>query len=388
MRFATRLRCVLALLAERAAMLRRSAEDAPRDTEAASIDESLLGEVFTVNEERIVTEINLSIPNAVSPPTTNSSAEMRSPQQPHRRLGLWMCLLVLSSVVFVGGIVIWLTWRDQLPLTAPLFYALPLPLLALSGLVASESSRMLGRRFLARSLLGVVVTITGIWLTEALAWRDEQPPREAIKLLFWNVNRGHLGYALIADEIAARNADVVALVEATGNGQQVEMWRRHLAGYEIHRLGSGMLLAIRGSMLEMEPGRLREALGFRVMRVRLNQGEFALTIVDVASDPLLSRRPAFEKIKELTGRHPKLPHVLVGDFNTPTASPLFDLLPTEYSNAFIKTGVGYRETWPMTSPVLHLDQVWGDSRIAWHRCEHGWSLRSDHRPVTVEFSLK
>lgn len=388
MRFATLHSRVLALLAERAVLLRRSAELARCMAEVGCAPRRWPDVLFTFNEIRIVTEINLSVPNAVAPPTANSSAETPPVQPPRRRIGLWKSLLVLSGLVFVSGLVIWLTARDQSPLTAPLFYALPLPVLALSGLVASESSRMLGRRVLARSLLGLVAAVAGVWLTQAFAWRSAQPPRDAIKLLFWNVNRGNLGYALIADEVAARNADIVTLVEATGDGQQVEMWRRHLAGYEVHRLGSGMLLAIRGSMLEMEPGRLREALGFRVMRVRLNHGEFALTIVDVASDPLLSRRPAFEKINELTGRHPQLPHVLVGDFNTPTASPLFDLLPTDYSNAFVSKGSGYRETWPMTSPVLDLDQVWGDSRIVWHRCEHGWSLRSDHRPVTVEFSLK
>ncbi len=305
-----------------------------------------------------------------------------------RRVWFWGLLGLASGVAFVVGVAIWLTCRDQWELAAPLFYAMPLPLLAVCGVVTSECLRVLRRRRIALLFLVAAIGIAGKWSLDAFASRGDEPPKEAMRLLFWNVNRGNLGYEAIAAEILDRNADVVTLVEAVADGQKVEFWKRHLAGYQIEKLGGGMMLFVRGHMLELEPGRLREALGYRVMRVRVGQQEFALTIADVASDPLLSRRPAFEKIRELAGRHPKLPHVLVGDFNTPTSSPLFDLLPPDYSNAFEKKGSGYRETWPMTSPVLHLDQVWGDSRIEWHRCQHGWSLRSDHRPVIVEFSLK
>ncbi len=226
------------------------------------------------------------------------------------------------------------------------------------------------------------------WLKDSYLFRSETPPRESIKLVFWNVNRGNLGYTAIAEEIATYNADIVALVEATGHGQDVLTWKKHLAGYELHKLGSGMMVFVRGQLFDMEPGRFKEALGYRILRLGLPQGEFALTIVDVASDPLLSRRPAFDKINEITNRHPKLPHVMVGDFNTPPDSVHFDRLPAEYTNAFIEKGSGLRETWPSTSPVLHLDQVWGDRKVQWHRCLHGWTLRSDHRPVVVEFSLK
>lgn len=305
-----------------------------------------------------------------------------------RRVWFWRSLGTVSGGAFLLGIAIWATCRDQWDLVAPLFYAMPLPLIGVSGILAFECCRVLGKRKLAFVFLSAALIVIGKWSLEAFASRSDEPPRDAMRLLFWNVNRGSLGLDAIADEIVERNADVVALVESVGEGQKVEYWNRRLPGYEVSKLGGGMMLFVRGKMLELEPGRLREALGYRIMRVRVGVHEFALTIADVASDPLLSRRPAFEKIREIAGRHPKLPHVLVGDFNTPTASPLFDHLPPDYSNAFEKKGTGYRETWPMTSPVLHLDQVWGDSRVVWHRCQHGWSLRSDHRPVIVEFSLK
>lgn len=247
---------------------------------------------------------------------------------------------------------------------------------------------MLGRQLTSRVALVATIIIAMCWLKDSYLFRDETPPRESIKLVFWNVNRGNLGYTAIAEEIAAHNADVVALVEATGHGQDAQMWKKHLAGYEVHKLGSGMMVFVRGQLFDMEPGRFKEALGYRIMRLTLPQGEFALTIVDVASDPLLSRRPAFDRINEITNRHPKLPHVLVGDFNTPLGSVHFDRLPADYTNAFVERGSGLRETWPSTSPVLHLDQAWGDHKVQWHRCVHGWTLRSDHRPVVVDFSLK
>lgn len=299
-----------------------------------------------------------------------------------------MSVGTLSAVAYVSGILIHGLCRDRWDFVAPLFYAMRLPLLGLSAATSGFCWRQVCWRRAALSCW-VVATITAtVWGLDSLAWRGQAPQENSISLLLWNINRGNLGYEHIAREIEARDTDVVALVEATGRGQDESMWSQLVPSYRAYKLGSGLTLLLRGEMVSMEPGMLAEALKFRILHLKLKQGEFALTIVDVASDPLLPRQPAFRVIGSLLDRHPNLPHVLVGDFNTPPGSVNFDRLRNSYVNAFDARGTGLRETWPMFCPVLHLDQVWGDARIEWLRCEHGWSLRSDHRPVVAQFSLK
>ncbi len=305
-----------------------------------------------------------------------------------RRVRLWRSLSWLTGLIWLIGSLVRITIADRWDVLAVVFYALPLPVLAVIGIVAAESCRKLRVRRTARLLYLFVALQLVCWLPQAIVFRDREPPRSATRLLFWNVNRGNLGYPAIAADILSFNPDIVCLVESTNDGQKVETWQPHMPGYEVHRLGSGMMLLLRGQLIDNEPGMVRDSCRYRVLKVRIDRQPLAITIVDIKSDPLSSRRPAFEKLVELQSRHPKLPHVLVGDFNTPVDSVLFDRLRLDLTNAFEARGSGFRETWPVTSPVLCLDQIWGDSRIKWHRCFAGWSVRSDHRPVIAEFSFE
>ena len=109
--------------------------------------------------------------------------------------------------------------------------------------------------------------------------------------------------------------------------------------------------------------------------------------MDVKSDPLMFRKPAFDRLAKLAGELSDQPLIVAADFNTPINSVWVDLLRSRLTNSFEAAGEGYRETWPTFFPVLCLDQVWANDRVLWRRSRHGWSLRSDHRSVTAEFSV-
>ena len=305
-----------------------------------------------------------------------------------RRLWLWRALSWLTGLLWLVGSVVRIAIADRWDFVAVLFYALPLPVLVVIGIVAAESLRKLRIRRVPQLLYGLVALQFVCWLPQAIVFRADEPPRSATRLLFWNVNRGRLGYPAIAADILSFNPDVVCLVESTTAGQKKETWQPLMPGYEVHRLGMGMMLLLRGELIEQEPGMVIHSCRYHVLKVRIDRRPLVITIVDIASDPLRSRRPAFEKLVQLQSRQPKLPHVLVGDFNTPVDSTLFDRLRLDLTNAFEAKGSGFRETWPVTSPVLCLDQIWGDSRIKWHQCFAGWSVRSDHRPVIADFSFE
>ena len=113
-----------------------------------------------------------------------------------------------------------------------------------------------------------------------------------------------------------------------------------------------------------------------------------LIVIDVRSDPRFSREPAFDRIEELVTQYSDRPLIIAGDFNTPLESIYLARLRQRMQNAFEARGSGLRDTWPVLLPVLSLDQVWANDRVDWHRCEHGWSLSSDHRPVLATFSTR
>lgn len=320
--------------------------------------------------------------------STSESTAAPSLEPRQLRRWLWWPLAVVSFATWLVGLLLRLTLRDAWQPLAAVFYALPTPVLLAGGLVAAESFRMLRWRRRMFAMYASLVLQLACWLPTAFHFRAEEAPKNSVRLAFWNVSRGGRGYEHAARELIASNPDVVCLVEATGKGQRPETWQPHFPGFTVHPLGSGMVLLVRGEAYAIEPGMVRDILKYRSMRLRVGGHRFRLVLVDIISDPLESRAPAFEKLSVLLPTPAGLPTVLVGDFNTPPESVHFRHLPATWTNAFDASGSGYRATWPIFTPVLALDQLWGSPQIHWHRCEYGWSTRSDHRALTADFSVE
>jgi len=293
--------------------------------------------------------------------------------------------VVLATGFWLVGTVLWLTVRDRFPVLAPVSYGLPLPVQVAFGFWAIVFVQF-ERRKLRIAWLVVVLLQTGCWLSSAVVFRAEETPQEAATLLFWNVCRGYGDFEKIGAEILALDADVVALVEATNAGQNEALWRKACPGYEITRLGSGMVLMLRGERLNWEFGAVPGECRYQILDLKVKGQRVTLIILDVKSDPRFSRKPAFDGLEEVVTRFSDRPLIIAGDFNTPLDSIYVARLRQRMQNAFEARGSGLLDTWPVVLPVLSLDQVWGNDHVRWHRCEHGWSLRSDHRPVLATFS--
>jgi endonuclease/exonuclease/phosphatase (EEP) superfamily protein YafD len=229
------------------------------------------------------------------------------------------------------------------------------------------------------------------WACNVFGWNTGREA-ESTRLLFWNVCRGNLGYDAIAREIAAVDPGIVALVEATRQGQDSGFWNTALPGYSATCLGAGMTLLVRNGTQPVEveiieKGQVPGECRYRVLVLDTGEQRLRLLIADIKSSPLMFRRPAFARLASIAARSADLPSLVVGDFNTPLDSVHVDLLRDDLANAFESSGTGYRETWPVILPVLSLDQIWGNSGVTWHRCWCESSLRSDHRRVVAEFSI-
>lgn len=296
------------------------------------------------------------------------------------------------------GVVLWLTVRDRVPYFSALFYALPVPVLCATGLAAISGMKKcgVGRRLRVLTLIVLALQMT-YWLSLSIRLRTDDDRTEgyddAVRLVFWNVCRGYLGFDDVAQELSETDADIIAMVESTEEAAFPDFWTSRLPGYTGLRLGSGMMILCRGEVLSAEPGNVPSATDhvpicrYRTIRLRVRGCEVRVILMDVKSHVLMSRRPAFERLQELCDEQSAHPLIVAADFNTPVESAWIGLLRSRLRNAFEAAGEGYRETWPMPFPVLSLDQVWGNSHITWKKCWRDWSLNSDHRPVITEFTL-
>jgi len=296
-----------------------------------------------------------------------------------------------AAGLWITGTVLWLTVRDRYPELAPIAYGLPLPALVGCGMwcVLFSPSLLFSPAVWKHVRIGwltCVLVQAGFWLNSSIVMRAGVAPDDAATLLFWNVCRGYGGYEEIGAEINRFDADVVALVEATGRGQDPTLWQRICPGYKVTRLGSGMLLLLRGEKIGWEHGAVPGKCRYRVLDLQVHEQQITLVVLDVNSDPRVSKRPAFDRLEELITESRDRPLMIAGDFNTPLESIYAGRMRQRMQNAFEVSGHGFRDTWPVLLPVLSLDQVWGNARVHWHRCEHGWSWRSDHRPVLATFS--
>lgn len=298
-----------------------------------------------------------------------------------------------AAIVWLGGTLLWVTVQDAVPVLSGIFYALPLPLLIATGAIVCAVSlcRSYDCRVTAICLVILELQVV-LWGLQVFRVSAEQPPPDAYRFVFWNVCRGTFGYDAIAQQLSNSDADVIALVEATEQAQDPEFWTSRIPGYSAVLLGSGMMVLCRGEIIHVQPGNVTVAeepeavCRYRIVSLRVDGTPMRVLLMDVKSHPLMFRKPAFVRLSELVDGLADQPLIVAADFNTPINSVWVDHLRSRLANSYETAGEGYRETWPTLLPVLCLDQVWGNDRITWHRSRRGWSIRSDHRSITTEFS--
>ncbi len=299
-----------------------------------------------------------------------------------------------AFLVWSVGTLLWATVQDAVPFLSGLYYALPLPVLILAGAIVSVAClrRAKDCRVTAACLLLLEMQVI-VWGGQVFSGSVDDAPANAHRFVFWNVCRGNFGYDAAAHELIELDADIIALVEATEQAEYPDFWTSRIPGYSAKRLGSGMMLLCRGEILDVQPGNVTvpeepEAVcRYRIISLRIDGILMRVLLMDVKSHPLMFRKPAFVRLVELAEELSDQPLIVAADFNTPINSVWIDQLRSRLTNSFEEAGEGYRETWPTLLPVLCLDQVWGNDRVTWHRSRHGWSIRSDHRSVTTEFSV-
>ncbi len=305
----------------------------------------------------------------------------------HRRLLVLSGRLLTCAVA--AGAILRLSVGDRTPLVAPLFYALPLPVLSVLALLRTAISLLLKQRRATAFWVWVTAAIVLWCLASTVRWHEPLQAAKPIRIVCWNVARGGGGWnAEIAQTIRREQPDVVGLIEAGGDPRERQRFCDvHFSDYDAVPMSGGLLCLARGTAGQ---GRvLPLSTGGRAgqVPVRIDGRELTVVLVDIDSHPHRFRAAPLAALAQLADGMSDRPVVILGDFNTPSDSVLFEPLRAHHAESFDAAGRGYAATWPIPLPVLALDQIWTNGRLRPLRCEHRWTMQSDHRPVVADVAI-
>lgn len=297
---------------------------------------------------------------------------------------------LIALVVSILAVVVRWGPRDSAALLAPFFYATPPAVAFAAAVLAWLLLRRTGRTRTVR----VCACVAVIQLVVVLAGYHTNPTQTgSVRLVFWNVCSGNMGWEAITATIRDWDADIVGLAESNLHAAfedpvaRRRYWAQQFPDCAVIRFPRGMRLITRYPARPLARGKLGRRSNYGVAEVTIDGTPTYVVMVDLLSGPTLPRRPAFEALAAVIDELPPGPVLVMGDMNTPTESVHLNLLRERMQNAFEERGRGFYHTWPMPVPVLPLDQIWCNDRVEMTSCELLWTIRSDHRPVHCSFNL-
>lgn len=301
------------------------------------------------------------------------------------------CVLIGCGFQLIVGTLLRLTIKDTIPHLSLFYYASPPILLSLAALILSLRQCLLKERRWAIMLAVVSLVMVGWWHWESYqhftsrSMTENEVPR---KVLFWNVSYAKAGWPTLIEEIQQHDPDIIGMVEVGHGFRAQQDWLNDaFPDHAIQFVGHGFVL-VRGKILSHERGLLKDHGAYGVVRARLLDGaELDIILTDIYAYPFMPRGPAFSALSQVIEAKTEKPICLMGDFNTPPDSVLFDGFREKLEHSFEVAGEGYQVTWPAPVPVLCLDQIWlprGETRSSRYQS----TPHSDHRLVVAEFHLK
>ncbi len=339
----------------------------------------------------------------------------------------WHVAGLAATVLFVVGLVVRLSVKDNFVVICAIYYAAPPLVLAVLSAIAGVYWRGRKKRLASGGLFAAAFLCT-IWFCQSCyvtnsgrgeasgfaaysvdecfadgrsianaaetgenGYNARQGVRDGqrIRLLFWNLCRGRFGWEGIVSTIRRHDPDVIALVESGYPCRSNWIaWRRTFPEYAATIGSEQMVILCRGQIGGAKLHRMSAASRYETADINVRGENFKLVLVDLESAPLLSRAGRIARLAQAAKSLDNEPLVMVGDFNLPIDSVHFDSFDGYLQNAFCEAGSGYAPTWPMPTPVIQIDHVWTNRHVYVESCTAGWSRYSDHRPLVVDFQCK
>lgn len=310
-----------------------------------------------------------------------------------RKLAAWLVVLELATVaLFLVALLI----GESTQPTMLVLYAPRQPLLV-GVIVGGIASWLVPRRNLMIGIHAVALLVV-LFPVMGFSVGSSKTSDRAIHLASWNVYFGKLGREQILDEIGDMSADIV-LVQASFDSI-TERTKTRFADRTMHKEDDLVIISKLPIKKILEVPPLNEKMGpkwtgyvvesphgsFHLYNVHPFSPRHALTGDWEARDNAGYRDLQVDSVVENAKKN-GAPFVIIGDTNLPAMSTILRKRVAGLSDAWSDTGFGFGWTFPSKHPWMRIDRAFGSEGVRFLSMRVGGSLRSDHRPIFVDFEL-
>ncbi len=322
------------------------------------------------------------------------SVPTSKPQRLWRRLLFWTIVVEPTAVVvFIAALLLGERSRS----TLILLYLPRLPLLlavGAGGLLAPLTRRRVRVLVAIHVVLGLVVLFPVMGLAVSLPRAAARP----VHLASYNVFFGHAGRPALVEELAAMDADVIALQAAYAS--LGESLHRRLPDRDVRQEGELAIVSKFPVRAVDVPPDLPDGTPSMFVKfvVETPGGTLRLYVLHAYSPrhALFGDHAAGNDIAQREGqigaavaaaRSDATPFVLVGDTNLPAMSAIARRHFAGLTDAFADSGLGFGYTFPSKRPWMRIDRVLGSEGVRFAGVRVAPKGASDHRAIYVDLEL-
>jgi len=294
-----------------------------------------------------------------------------------------------SLAVGVLGLLMRYAFKDRVPALAVVFYGLP-PLVAVVLFAVSLGLGLRRPRRRWRMVVPGLLTVVALvaWIQTDFVWAGSAASADdPLRVVHWNLARPSATDESFLPVLQEADAQILLLVESGGHtAARRHFWESHFPDYHVSLLSGQIVLLSRYPIASVRCTTVDGAT-IGEFDLVLPGGTLSVVGVDVVSAQCSRRRVPLERISVIADSK-RGPVLVLGDFNTPHTSILFDELRRSFCHAFEASGTGLITTWPSFFPVLALDHVWLSKGLAPVQTVLRRTFHSDHALVIADISIE
>lgn len=309
---------------------------------------------------------------------------MKAPRRHRVARALAFAPLMAGSL----GLLLHFTVRDGIPALAILFYGLP-PAVVVTLFTASVVLfvRLRRRRWAVVSAVALIVAVV-VWVqTDYVHANPPQSDGDSMRLVVWNLARPSRRSERFIPTLKEVNGDIMVLVESGRESERRrQFWQSHFPHHHVVQFEPDITVLSRYPITGKTLHVVKTLSRIGVCDLTTPFGDMTVFAVDIDSTLTRSRKPAIDRVYEIA-RSKGGPVVIMGDFNTPHTSLLFEKMRRSFQQAFEQAGDGWITTWPALCPALALDHIWLSPDLVPVRADVRRTFRSDHALVMADVKV-
>ncbi|MEZ4803652.1 MAG: endonuclease/exonuclease/phosphatase family protein [Gelidibacter sp.] len=283
---------------------------------------------------------------------------------------LFLCLLFIHFIL-----------KDRYYTFSILYYACPLPLIILFGLLVTLL--FFSKKRIFYILIVLLVGMNCYFFLHYFGAAAEEDKIATSSILFWNVAENKpLPTDIITEKIDQYHPEIIALVEALPSQEDLNVLKKACPDYQFQKLYGTMLVGIKGSIDNVEFKAKTSVYKFNFIKATINGKLFKIMIADVNAVPFFNKKFPLDFIHDFSQKHKV--DVLLGDFNTPYESVFFENFKQDYYS-FHPYSIGMTSTWPTKFPVIEIDQIWIGNKFQPIKMDKFCYKLSDHKMLLAKY---